>query len=57
VKAKEAGILFFCLLFCFLGVIGLMRAVSLEHPLQGLVVFLSLTSFALAWGISRIEKD
>ena len=57
VNAKEGGIIVFCLLFCFLGVAGLVRAVPLEHPLQGLLVFLSLISFALAWGITRIDKN
>jgi hypothetical protein len=33
------------------------RAVSLEHPLQGLLVLLSLTSFTVAWGITRIDKN
>jgi hypothetical protein len=57
VNAKEGGIIVFGLLFCFLGVVGLVRAVSLEHPLQGLLVLLSLTSFTVAWGITRIDKN
>jgi hypothetical protein len=57
VNAKKGGLIAFCLLLCFLGVAGLVSAVSFEHPLQGLLVLLSLTSFAVAWGITRINKD
>jgi hypothetical protein len=40
--------------FYGVGVLGVYEATQITHPLQGIIILVSLVSFAVAWGVTRI---